>query len=108
MLIVPMVLALIFVLLYLTFASVRFVLLVIGNIPVALVGGIAALWLRGMNLNLSASIGFIARFGVAILNGIVLVSSIAQMRQSGLEGRETVRRHFRLHPDGARTTQVSS
>jgi cobalt-zinc-cadmium resistance protein CzcA len=90
MLIVPMVLALIFVLLYLTFASVRLALLVIGNIPLALVGGIAALWLRGMNLNLSASIGFIALFGVAMLNGVVLVSSIAQMRQSGLDPREAV------------------
>lgn len=90
MLIVPMVLALIFVLLYLTFASVRLALLVIGNIPLALVGGIAALWLRGMNLNLSASIGFIALFGVAMLNGVVLVSSIAQMRQSGMDAREAV------------------
>lgn len=90
MLIVPMVLALIFVLLYLTFASVRLALLVVGNIPLALVGGIAALWLRGMNLNLSASIGFIALFGVAMLNGVVLVSSIAQVRQSGLDPRQAV------------------
>ena len=90
LLIVPMVLALIFVLLYLTFSSVRLALLVVGNIPLALVGGIAALWLRGMNLNLSASIGFIALFGVAMLNGVVLVSSITQMRDSGLNAREAV------------------
>ena len=56
----------------------------VGNIPFALVGGIAALWIRGMNLNLSASIGFIALFGVAMLNGVVLVSSINQLRQPGL------------------------
>jgi heavy metal efflux system protein len=58
-------------------------LLVVGNIPFALVGGIAVLWLRGMNLNLSASVGFIALFGVAMLNGIVLVSSINQARETG-------------------------
>ena len=51
--------------------------------PFALVGGIAALWLRGMNLNLSASIGFIALFGVAVLNGVVLVNSINQLRSEG-------------------------
>jgi cobalt-zinc-cadmium resistance protein CzcA len=56
---------------------------VIGNIPFVLVGGIAALWLRGMNLNLSALIGFIALFGVAMLNGVVLVSSINQLRLQG-------------------------
>ena len=65
-LIVPIAITLIFVLLYLTFASVKQALLVVGNIPFALVGGIAALWIRGMNLNLSASIGFIALFGVAM------------------------------------------
>src|ERR1700735_189260 len=71
MLIVPIVISLIFVLLYLTFASVKQALLVVGNIPFALVGGIAALWIRALNLNLSASIGFLALFGVAILNGVV-------------------------------------
>jgi cobalt-zinc-cadmium resistance protein CzcA len=49
----------------------------------ALVGGIAALWVRGMNLNLSASIGFITLFGVGMLNGVVLVSSIKQLRKAG-------------------------
>lgn len=83
-----MVLALIFVLLYLTFSSVRLALLAVGNVPLALVGGIAALWLREMNLNLSASIGFVALFGVAMLNGVVLVSSITQMHESGLNARE--------------------
>ena len=81
--IIPIVILLIFGLLYLTFKSVKQSLLVIGNIPFALVGGIAALWLRGMNLNLSASVGFIALFGVAILNGVVLVSSINQAREGG-------------------------
>jgi cobalt-zinc-cadmium resistance protein CzcA len=83
MLIVPIVIALIFILLYVTFTSVTQALLVVGNIPFALVGGIAALWIRGMNLNLSASVGFIALFGVAMLNGVVLVSSINQLRNAG-------------------------
>jgi cobalt-zinc-cadmium resistance protein CzcA len=81
--IIPIVIFLIYILLYLTFKSFKQALLVVGNIPFALVGGIAALWLRGMNLNLSASVGFIALFGVAMLNGVVLVSSINQARQSG-------------------------
>ena len=83
MLIVPIVIALIFVLLYLTFSSAKLALLVVGNVPFALVGGVAALWIRGMNLNLSASIGFIALFGIAMLNGVVLVSSINQLTKPG-------------------------
>ncbi|HLK50168.1 MAG TPA: CusA/CzcA family heavy metal efflux RND transporter [Bryobacteraceae bacterium] len=90
MLIVPIVLAVIFVLLYLTFNSLRLALLVVGNIPLALVGGITALWVRGMNLNLSASVGFIALFGVAMLNGVVLVSSIIHMRETGMNTRQAV------------------
>jgi cobalt-zinc-cadmium resistance protein CzcA len=82
-LIIPIVVAAIFLLLYLTFHSFKQALLVIGNIPFALVGGIVALWLRSMNLNLSALIGFIALFGVAMLNGVVLVSSINQPRRQG-------------------------
>jgi heavy metal efflux system protein len=78
------------VLLYLTFHSLSQALLVVGNIPFALVGGIAALWLRGMNLNLSASVGFIALFGVAMLNGVVLVSSINGLRALGRSTREAV------------------
>jgi cobalt-zinc-cadmium resistance protein CzcA len=83
MLIVPVVIGIVFLLLYLTFHSLKQSLLVVGNIPFALVGGIAALWIRGMNLNLSASIGFIALFGVAMLNGVVLVSAINRLREAG-------------------------
>jgi len=89
-LIVPIAIAAIFVLLYFTFYSVKQALLVVGNVPFALVGGIAALWVRGMNLNLSASVGFIALFGVAMLNGVVLVSSINQLRQTGEPLRSSV------------------
>jgi cobalt-zinc-cadmium resistance protein CzcA len=83
MLIVPVVVSIVFLLLYLTFHSFKQSLLVVGNIPFALVGGIAALWARGMNLNLSACIGFIALFGVAMLNGVVLVSAINHLRTAG-------------------------
>jgi heavy metal efflux system protein len=83
MLIVPVVIGVVFLLLYLTFHSFKQSLLVVGNIPFALVGGIGALWVRGMNLNLSASIGFIALFGVAMLNGVVLVSAINHLRAAG-------------------------
>ena len=81
--IIPIVISLIYILLYFTFKSFKQAFLVVGNIPFALVGGIAALWLRGINLNLSASVGFIALFGVAMLNGVVLVSSINQARAVG-------------------------
>ena len=90
MLIVPVAIGIVFVLLYLTFTSIKQALLVVGNVPFALVGGIAALWIRGMNLNLSASIGFIALFGVAMLNGVVLVSSIGLLRQAGELPRHAV------------------
>src|SRR5581483_5655565 len=89
-LIVPMVIGVILVLLYLALESFAQATLVIGNVPFALVGGIAALWLRGMNLNLSASIGFIALFGVAMLDGLVLVTSINQIRAAGAGVRDAV------------------
>ena len=90
MLVVPLTLAIIFALLYATLNSVKQSLLVIMNVPCALVGGIAALWLRGTNLNLSASVRFIALFGVAVLNGIMLVNSINQLRADRLPLREAV------------------
>jgi cobalt-zinc-cadmium resistance protein CzcA len=83
--IVPIVILLIAGLLYASFGTVRHVLLVMLNVPLALVGGIAALWLRGLHLNLSASVGFIALFGVAVLNGVVLVVYINQLRAAGRE-----------------------
>ncbi len=61
------------------------------NVPFALVGGVAALWVRGLNLNLSASVGFIALFGVAVLNGVVLVSYINRLRDRGRPLNDAVR-----------------
>lgn len=90
-LIVPLVLLLIVALLYASFGNARQALLVMLNVPFALVGGIAALWVRGLNLNLSASVGFIALFGVAVLNGVVLVSYINHLRDRGLPLDQAVR-----------------
>jgi len=82
--VVPASILIIFGLLFFTFGSVRQALLILLNVPFAFIGGIGALWLRGLNLNISAAIGFIALFGVAVLNGIVLVSSINRLRQLGM------------------------
>ena len=90
MLVVPAVLALIFFLLFSTFGSVRQSLLVLMIVPFATVGGIGALWIRGMNLNVSAAIGFIAVFGVAILDGVVLVSATNTLVQEGRAIKQAV------------------
>jgi cobalt-zinc-cadmium resistance protein CzcA len=82
-LVVPLSLAIIFVLLFVTFGRVRQAALVILNVPFALVGGIAALWIRGLTLNLSASVGFIALFGIAVLNGVVMIAAINALRERG-------------------------
>jgi heavy metal efflux system protein len=78
--VVPLSLAIIFVLLVTTFGKVRWALLILVNVPFAAVGGIAALWLRDITLNLSASVGFIALFGVAVLNGVVMIAAIRALR----------------------------
>jgi cobalt-zinc-cadmium resistance protein CzcA len=98
--IVPLVLLLIASLLYASFGNIRHALLVMLNVPFALVGGIAALWLRGLHLNLSASVGFIALFGVAVLNGVVLLTYINQLRERGNSLRDAVREgaEIRLRP----------
>ncbi|HTF61207.1 MAG TPA: CusA/CzcA family heavy metal efflux RND transporter [Edaphobacter sp.] len=73
-----------------TFKSLSQALLILLNVPFALVGGIGALWIRGLNLNVSASIGFIALFGVAVLNGIVMVSYINRLREDRASMRKAV------------------
>jgi cobalt-zinc-cadmium resistance protein CzcA len=99
--VVPLALLLIFLLLYSTFNSLRYAALIIANVPFALFGGVAALWLRGMNLSLSTAVGFIALFGVAVLNGVVMVSHINGLRDGGLELRAAV-----LEGAGARLRPV--
>jgi heavy metal efflux system protein len=77
--VVPMSIALIFALLTAAFGSFRQAFMILLTVPMALVGGVAALWIRDLNLNLSASIGFIALSGVAVLNGIVMVAAINRL-----------------------------
>ncbi len=89
--VVPAALLLIYFLLFLSFGSVTQAGLVLLNVPFALVGGVAMLWLRGLNLNLSASIGFIALFGIAVLNGVVLVEHLNHLRAKGRDLEQAVR-----------------
>lgn len=83
-LIVPMTLLAICGLLFMVFGSVRVALLIFTGVPLAMTGGVAALWLRGMPLSISAAVGFIALSGVAVLNGVVLVSFVRMLRDQGL------------------------
>ena len=82
--VVPITIAAIFLLLFGSFNSVKQALLIIMNIPFALIGGILALLIGGFNLSVSASVGFIALFGVAVLNGVVMVSYFNELRREGL------------------------
>ena len=91
MFVVPMALALIFVLLFFSLKTVREVLIVASGIPLGLVGGVLALWLRGLPFTVSSAIGFIALSGVAILNGLVLVTFIKQKLEAGTPVEQAVR-----------------
>jgi cobalt-zinc-cadmium resistance protein CzcA len=90
-LLVPLSLLLIFLLLYTTFSSARLAVLIFLNVPLAISGGIAALALRGYPFSISAGVGFIALFGIAVLNGVVLVSYIVERRERGLGADEAAR-----------------
>jgi cobalt-zinc-cadmium resistance protein CzcA len=90
MLVVPLSILMIFILLFDAFKSFRDALIIICNIPFALIGGIFALLLTGIPLSVSAAIGFIALFGQAVLNGVVMVSYINQLRQQGVQLYEAV------------------
>ncbi len=81
--VIPITLIIIFVLLFSSFGSLKNTLLILLNIPLALVGGIAALWISGQNLSVPASVGFIALFGIALENGMVLVSYLNQLLKDG-------------------------
>ncbi len=98
--IVPVTLLLIFLLLYMAFNSIKNALLIILNVPFALIGGIVALFISGEYLSVPASVGFIALFGIAVLNGIVLVSYFNKLRQEGASLDEAVRKgtELRLRP----------
>lgn len=90
MIAVPVALFLIFSLLYITFSSAKLTMLIYLNVPIAATGGIFALWLRDMPFSISAGVGFIALFGIAVMNGVVLIEHIRHLRHEGLEQREAV------------------
>jgi cobalt-zinc-cadmium resistance protein CzcA len=88
---VPVTLALILSVLSVTFGTLRPAVLIFLNVPMALSGGVLALWLRGLPLSVSALIGFIALFGIAVLNGVVLLSHIRKLESDGLPIQDAVR-----------------
>jgi cobalt-zinc-cadmium resistance protein CzcA len=98
--VLPIALILIFIVLYITLRSIRASLLIIANIPFAMVGGIVALFVTGEYLSVPASVGFIALLGIAVLNGLVMVSYFRQLREAGLGMAVAVRRgaERRLRP----------
>jgi cobalt-zinc-cadmium resistance protein CzcA len=88
--VVPGALAFIFVLIFMAFGSVRQTLLVYSGVPLAVTGGVVALWLRGMPFSISGAVGFIALSGVAVLNGVVMISYFNQLRERGFDTRSAV------------------
>jgi cobalt-zinc-cadmium resistance protein CzcA len=98
--VVPLALGLIVFLLWLAFGDVKPAVLVFANVPFAAVGGIVALWLRDIPFSISAGVGFIALFGVAVLNGLVLVSFCLHLQREGLEPCDAIARaaELRLRP----------
>ena len=88
--VVPIALLLIFILLFMTFGTVKDALLVFTGVPFAMTGGVAALWLRGIPLSISAGVGFIALSGVAVLNGLVMILFINKLRSEGKKLDEAV------------------
>jgi heavy metal efflux system protein len=91
MIVVPVAMLLIFLLLYSTFHSMRLSFLIYTAVPMAATGGVFALFLRGMPFSISAGVGFIALFGVAVLNGLVWVSAVEHLRHEGVEPHEASR-----------------
>jgi cobalt-zinc-cadmium resistance protein CzcA len=100
LIITPIVLLVIFLLLYTSLKSARLATLIFLAVPMAASGGIVALWLRGMPFSISAGVGFIALFGVAVLNGLVWVSGAEHMRAEGYNARDAAREtaEHRLRP----------
>jgi cobalt-zinc-cadmium resistance protein CzcA len=91
MIVVPVAMLLIFLLLYSTFHSMRLAFLIYTAVPIAATGGVFALSMRGLPFSISAGVGFIALFGVAVLNGLVWVSAVEHLRQDGVEPHEAAR-----------------
>lgn len=98
--VIPVTLLIVFLLLFFSFGSIKNSILILMNIPLALVGGVAGLWLTGQNLSVPASVGFIALFGIALANGMVLVTYLNQLLREGVPMAETCVRGacLRLRP----------
>lgn len=98
--VVPLSILIIFFLLVTTFGSVKDALIVMTNVPFALIGGVIALWIRGMYLSVPAFIGFIALFGVAVLNGLVLISTVNRLLSGGRSVEQAIKQAaaMRLRP----------
>jgi cobalt-zinc-cadmium resistance protein CzcA len=98
--IVPLTIFFIFVLLYTAFNSIKYATMIIANVPFAAVGGVVSLYISGQYLSVPSAIGFIAVFGMAMLNGVVLISFINQLRDEGLALADAVRKgcELRLRP----------
>jgi cobalt-zinc-cadmium resistance protein CzcA len=89
--IVPASIVIIFILLFSAFGSVKYASLILANLPFALIGGILALWLRGINLSVSAAVGFIALFGISVQNGVILVTEFNRLRDTGASMDDAIR-----------------
>src|SRR3954468_9798931 len=100
MIVVTVALTLIVFMLWLAFRSMRTALIIFLNVPFAIVGGVVALWVRDIPFSISAGVGFIALFGVAVLNGLVLVSFCLQLQEKGAGAAEAIARaaEVRLRP----------
>jgi heavy metal efflux system protein len=98
--IVPASIVLIFILLFSAFQSIKYAALILANLPFALIGGVAALWIRDINLSVSAAVGFIALFGISVQNGVILVTEFNRLREDGVPLMEAVRQGtlHRLRP----------
>ncbi len=98
--VVPLVLLLIFVILQLQFGSVKLAALVYANVPLAVSGGVMALAIRGLPFSISAAVGFIALFGIAVMNGVVLVSYVRRLQEAGSTAANAAREgaEVRLRP----------
>lgn len=98
--VVPITMGLIFLMLFLMFGSLRYALLIFFNVPFAIIGGIVALFVSGLYLSVPAAVGFIAVFGVAVLNGVVMVDYINELRGRGMDMMEAVKTgaEHRLRP----------
>ena len=106
--VVPLTLGLVFFLLFLSLGSIRLSVLILANLPLALVGGLVALWVAGQYLSVPASVGFIALFGIALENGMVLITCIRQLQARGLPPEEAALQGALLRLRPVLTTALTS